>query len=197
MLGLHYRTPQAWAQQALAQPEHLLLDHYFCELKAAAMARRTLKLYGSKHPVLKKLMTELAAEEMTHADQCQALMRQYPRVEPARGGSPYAQGLRKLVHAQGGSGGFLDMLLVCSLIEARSAERFRILADTARGSELGNFYADLYASEVNHYNLFVNLGVDFCGEAATLARLEALRAGEADLIRDLPGGPRMHSGPGA
>ncbi|MCW8130892.1 MAG: hypothetical protein KIS92_11115 [Planctomycetota bacterium] len=196
MLGLHYLTAKDWADQALAQPGHLLLDHYFCELKAAAMARRTLKLYGAKYPVLKSLMNELAAEEMDHAEQCQALMKNYPAVTPERGGSPYAQGLRKLAHAQGGTGGFLDMLLLCSLIEARSAERFKLLADTAQGGELGSFYADLYASEVNHYLLFVGLGTDFFGEDRTLARLEELRAGEAALVRSLPGGPKMHSGPG-
>ncbi|MBI3831259.1 MAG: tRNA-(ms[2]io[6]A)-hydroxylase [Planctomycetes bacterium] len=195
MLGLHSLTPKNWAEQALARPEHLLLDHYFCELKAAAMAQRTLKLYGKKYPVLKKLMIELAAEEMTHAEQCQRLLANHARVQPERGGNPYAQGLRKLAHASGGTGDFLDMLLLCSLIEARSAERFKLLADTAHGTELGRFYEDLFASEVNHYVLFVGLGADYFGEQRTLARLEELRAGEAALIRSLPGGPRMHSGP--
>lgn len=197
MLGLHYATPAAWAQAALADPPALLLDHYFCELKAAAMARRTLRVHGKRHPALKKLMHDLAAEEMEHAERCERFIKELTPVWPAakKGGNPYAQGLRRLADASG-HGAFLDMLLVCSLIEARSAERFKLLADATNGSTMGNFYADLYASEVNHYKLFVALGVDVAGEEATLARLERLRSGEAALIRALPQGPAVHSGYG-
>ena len=84
-----------------------------------------------------------------------------------------------------GRDSFLDMLLVCGLIEARSAEPFRLLADTAHGTELGHFYEDLYASEVNHYLLFTNLGVDFFGEELTMRRLNEMRAVEAQLIQSL------------
>jgi len=193
MLGLHDLTPPAWAQDVLKEPERLLLDHLFCEYKAAAMARRTLKLHGAKYPILKKLMSELAEEELRHAAQCEQLLANMKRPEPQHGGNPYVQGLRQLA-ARTGHGSFLDTLLVNSLIEARSAERFKLLADTARGTELGRFYEDLFASEVNHYVLFVALSADFFGEEKTLTRLEDLRAGEAALLRSLPAGPRMHSG---
>lgn len=191
MLGLHYQTPSGWAAQALARPAELLLDHYFCEVKAAAMAQRTSKLYGSKYPVLKGLMAELAAEETRHAEGVQRFLQAYPRPRAAQGGNRYAQGLRKLAHAEGHDQ-FLGMLLICSLIEARSAERFKLLADAARGTALGSFYEDLFASEVSHYKLFVGLGTDLCGEAETLSRLEEMRTGEAVLIRSLPAGPRIH-----
>ena len=136
-------------------------------------------------------MQELADEEFQHARQVEVFMRQYPRAAPEPGGDKYAQGLRKLWNVRGRDN-FLDMLLVCSLIEARSAERFRLLADCARGTTLGSFYEDLYASEVNHYLLFVGLSNDFFGEAPTLARLDEMRAAEAELIRSLPAGARMH-----
>ena len=38
MLGLRYDTPEGWASRALEEPGALLLDHLFCEQKAAAMA---------------------------------------------------------------------------------------------------------------------------------------------------------------
>jgi len=195
MLGLHDLTPPAWAQAVLQEPERLLMDHLFCEYKAAAMARRTLKLHGAKYPLLKKLMNELAEEELRHAAQCEQLLVPMKRPAPEHGGNLYVQGLRQLA-MRTGNGCFLDALLVNSLIEARSAERFKLLADVARGTELGRFYEDLFASEVNHYLLFVALSVDFFGKEKSLARLEDLRAGEATLLRSLPSGPRMHSGPG-
>lgn len=191
MLGLHYTTPQAWADRVLAEPGPLLLDHLFAEKKAAAMALHTLKVHGKRFPILKNLMTDLANEEFEHADQVERLLKNYPRPEPVKGGNRYAQGLRKLWQVQGRDS-FLDMLLVCGLIEARSAERFRLLADTAHGTELGSFYEDLYASEVNHYLLFTNLGVDFFGEELALSRLNEMRAVEAELIQSMPPGPRIH-----
>ncbi len=194
MLGLHYQTPPAWAQQVLADPAALLLDHYFCELKAAAMAHRTLRVHGSKVPALKKLMTDLANEEMEHARQVEREIRaRYLWPAAPKGGSAYVQGLRKAA-AQEGNGNFLDMLLVCSLIEARSAERFRLLADELKGQALSGFYEDLYASEVNHYVLFVDLAVGQYGEARATSRLETLRAAEGQLVAGLPPLARMHYG---
>src|SRR5438477_4023762 len=133
LLGLHYETPAAWADRVLAEPGALLLDHLFCERKAAAMALHTLRVHGQRFPVLKKLMPELADEEYQHADQVERILKDYPSAPPPQGGSQYAQGLRQLTHVRGRDT-FLDMLLVCGVIEARSAERFRLLADRARGT---------------------------------------------------------------
>lgn len=191
ILGLHYTTPREWASRVLAEPGPLLLDHLFAEKKAAAMALHTLRVHGKRFPILKKLMIDLANEEFDHANQVEVLLREYPRVLPQKGGNRYAQGLRKLWVVQGRDN-FLDMLLVCGLIEARSAERFRLLADEARGTSLGGFYEDLYASEVGHYRLFTQLGVDFFGEELALPRLEEMRAFEAQLIQSMPPGPRIH-----
>ena len=190
-LGLHYQTPPEWADRVLATPGPLLLDHLFAEKKAAAMALHTLKVHGKRFPVLKKLMTDLANEEFEHADRVEKILKDYPKAEAEKGGNRYAQGLRKLWQVRGRDN-FLDMLLVCGLIEARSAERFKLLADTARGSSLGNFYEDLYASEVNHFRLFTELGVDFFGEELATRRLNEMRAVEAELIQSMPPGPRIH-----
>jgi tRNA 2-(methylsulfanyl)-N6-isopentenyladenosine37 hydroxylase len=193
MLGLHYVTPPAWAQQALQDPSQLLLDHLFCERKAAAMALHTLRAEGRRFPKLKPLMTDLANEEFEHAELCEKFLLEFKRPHQTRGGNLYALQLRKLWMGEGRDQ-FLDILLVSSLIEARSAERFKLLADAEKGSALGNFYSDLYASEVNHYRLFVSLSVDFFGEAAATERLNFMRAEEARIIQSMPPGPRIHSG---
>ena len=192
MLGLRYDTPEGWASRALEEPGALLLDHLFCEQKAAAMAMAIARRHGEGKPSLVKLMEELAAEEEEHFDQVEKLLEDYPPATQPRGGNPYAIGLRRVLH-KAGRASFLDKLIVCSLIEARSAERFQLLAKELRGSTLGNFYEDLYASEVGHYRLFVELGVDHAGENRTLERLEELREFEGRLIASLPPGPQIHS----
>jgi len=194
VLGLKFETPDDWASKALEDPGALLLDHLFCERKAAAMAVSILRTHADAYPRLEQLMRELADEEIDHAQQVERLLEDYPNAHQGKGGNEYAKALRKHIHDDGHAS-FLDMLLVCSLIEARSAERFQLLAKETRGSTMGNFYEDLYASEVNHYLLFVKIGVDTFGESKTLERLETLRTFESDLIRSLPGGSRIHSGP--
>lgn len=191
LLGLHHRTPPDWAAQALADPARLLLDHYFCECKAAATARLLLRRHGGKHPPLAKLMTDLAAEEMGHADQVLRFLKDYPRPAPEKGGNRYAQALRDLCRDPEGEN-FLDLLIVCSLIEARSAERFRLLADCAHGSTLGRFYADLYAAEVNHFVLFVKLAHEIHGGERAEQRLREMRQAEARIVLALPWGSRVH-----
>ncbi|MBI3272372.1 MAG: hypothetical protein HYZ53_25495 [Planctomycetes bacterium] len=191
MLGLLYDTPADWAPRVLERPAELLLDHLFCERKAAAMAAHTARCHGDRFPVLRGKMADLAAEELEHARRVEGFLKEYPPITPVRGGNRYAQEIRRLWHRPGRDA-FLDMLLVMSLIEARSAERFRLLADHARGSALGAFYEDLYASEVHHHALFVGLGADFFGEPAAARRLQEMRVAEAELTRSMPAAPRIH-----
>jgi len=191
LLGLHYVTPPEWADRVLADTGALLLDHLFCERKAAAMALHTMRAHGNRFPTLKKLMPDLANEEYQHAEQCERMLRNYPPPPLPEGGSEYAKGLRKLTQTRGRDT-FMDMLLVCGVIESRSAERFRLLADRARGTTLGSFYEDLYASEVNHFLLFTNLASDFYSPELAQARLEEIRVEESRLIQSLPPGPRLH-----
>ncbi len=197
MLGLHAETPPEWAHRVLAQPAPLLLDHVFCEQKAAATARLIERRWGMRFPKLVRPLQALAVEELAHADRVERFLAGYARPASPRGGSPYAQGLRRLVRTDvRGVDPLLDLLLCASLIEARSAERFRRLADAASASTLaalGHFYEDLYAAEVDHYVFFVDVARDLFGAAAE-PRLEELRRAEAALIRSLPPGPRIHSG---
>ena len=66
------------------------------------------------------------------------------------------------------------LLLVASLIEARSCERFKLLAEVARPSSLSRFYEDLYAAEARHHRIFVELAVEIYREQPVMRRLESL-----------------------
>ena len=60
MLGLRYDTPEGWASRALEEPGALLLDHLFCEQKAAAMAMAIAAL--NRKEVSRVILTRPAVE---------------------------------------------------------------------------------------------------------------------------------------
>src|SRR5206468_1959136 len=89
----------------------------------------------------------------------------------ARGGTPsrvhknpYAASLHRLVRAGDARAEILDRLLVCSLIEARSCERFEVLAAACDDEGLRSLYRGLAASERGHHRVFVGLAARVAGE---------------------------------
>jgi tRNA 2-(methylsulfanyl)-N6-isopentenyladenosine37 hydroxylase len=191
MLHLQYETPAAWAQKALEDTDALLLDHRFCEGKAAAMARAFIKRYGNRYPLLAPLMKDLAEEEDEHTALCEQLLKERGGILRPHHGNPYVQELRSAVHKHAG-GKVIDQLLVAGMIEARSAERFRLLAEACRGDTLGRFYEDLFASEARHHALFVSLAVDLFGEETAKERLETIASLEATVMQARPWGSHIH-----
>ena len=75
---------------------------------------------------------------------------------------------------------------------ARSAERFRLLANALRGETLGRFYEDLFASEARHHALFVSLAVEHFGEERAFERLAQLAELEARIVQARPWGSWIH-----
>jgi tRNA-(ms[2]io[6]A)-hydroxylase len=190
VLHLRYETPAAWAAVALGDPVRLLLDHRFCESKAAAMADAMARRHGGRYPALVPLLRALAAEEREHTARCDALLRERGDPHLPHHGNPYVSALRGIAHAYGG--GLLEQLLVAGTIEARSCERFRLLALASRGGPLASFYEDLFASEARHHALFVALAVEIFGEERARARLAEVTAAEARIVAARPWGPHIH-----
>jgi tRNA-(ms[2]io[6]A)-hydroxylase len=190
MLCLTYRTPPSWAEAALADMPMLLSDHYHLELKAAAMAQSMIAKWGESYPRLIAPMTRLIAEETEHAGRVDRFRKEYGVVFDPRRGNPYVRALRRRIACEGAT--LCDLLLTSALIEARSAERFRLIADAGRGSAPAGFYEDLYSAEVGHYVLFTELAAELFGEERTRERLAILAAHEAETARTLPAGPRIH-----
>ena len=89
----------------------------------------------------------------------------------------------------------LDLLLTGALIEARSCERFAVLAPHLP-PKLGKFYAGLLASEARHFEHYLAFAKSECGvDAAQIdARLDELKQIEAALIADPDPEFRFHSG---
>ncbi|MFT5355289.1 MAG: tRNA-(ms[2]io[6]A)-hydroxylase, partial [Polyangiales bacterium] len=85
----------------------------------------------------------------------------------------------------------LDRLIVSALIEARSCERFKILAEGLNNERLQAFYHGLMVAEARHFRLFVDLAESIFGPEAR-ARLKVVAAREAEVAHQLPLGPTVH-----
>src|SRR5690606_31898232 len=87
----------------------------------------------------------------------------------------------------------VDRLLVAGLIEARSCERFQVLADHVNDSELSSFYRGLFESEARHHTTYTRLATHFAPETQVMRRLDELASHEAAIIDAGEESPRMHS----
>jgi tRNA-(ms[2]io[6]A)-hydroxylase len=90
----------------------------------------------------------------------------------------------------------LDLMLIGALIEARSAERFRLLAPRLP-QPLADFYTTLERSEARHFELYLNLAqaIDSSeGRAECARRLRSIAEREAELATAPDDAFRFHSG---
>ena len=193
-LPLLSRTPVAWARNVLADPISLLIDHAFLEKKAANNAMELMTHWPNDwHPGWVETMTSVARDEAAHLAQVvRLLMRRGGRLSRTHKNS-YANALRLLVR-RGEAMEVVDRLFVSALIEARSCERFSVLAEASTDSELGAFYASLFASELGHYRVFLKLAHEVAPGPATESRWQHMLASEARVLAERPEGPRIHSG---
>ena len=88
----------------------------------------------------------------------------------------------------------LDRLLISALIEARSCERFDVLARVCADRELARFYHRLGSSELGHYTVFLHLSEYAAPEREVDARWAEMLEAEAQILAAQPAGPRIHGG---
>ena len=192
-LPLLSQTPIAWAHAVLAEPIALLIDHAFLERKAANNALELMTKWPGNHvPGWVETMTAVARDEAAHLSQVTRLLARRGGTLERVHKNPYANELRQLVR-KGENGEVLDRLFVSALIEARSCERFGVLAAVA-DEELAKFYNALYSSELGHYKVFLKLAARIAGRKNADARWQEMLTAEADILARQEPGPRIHSG---
>jgi tRNA 2-(methylsulfanyl)-N6-isopentenyladenosine37 hydroxylase len=188
---LHAPTPSAWVDEAVKRWRELLLDHANCEKKAASTALALMFAYPEDQPLVLAL-SRLAREELRHFEQVQGAMRalgvSFTRQRPGR----YAHALRGMLRTSD-PGRKLDLLLAGALIEARSAERFVLLAPRLP-QPLARLYETLALSEARHFELYMGLARSVAPHDWR-QRLETLAAREAELAATPDRTLRFHSGP--
>lgn len=155
MLGLKLPTDPRWADIAETNLENILIDHAWCEQKAASNAISLISNNPDKEQLVHEL-TKIAIEEMQHFQMVIDIIK-------ARGFSlgperkdNYVTQLMKFAKKDGSKNSALtDRLLFAAMIEARSCERFRVLSKKLKDTELARFYHELMVSEATHYTTFL------------------------------------------
>ncbi|MGQ0615197.1 MAG: tRNA isopentenyl-2-thiomethyl-A-37 hydroxylase MiaE [Planctomycetaceae bacterium] len=182
MLGLKGRTDPAWAVVALRDELALLRDHAHLERKAAG---HVVTLIGQVPEAGPELL-EVGREELEHFDRVCGLLRARGAELGADGGNPYVRRL-----ARAGEATALDRVLRMGLIEARSYERFCLLAEAAAG-DLRALYDGLKESEAGHHALFLRIAYDRWPREAVRERWDRLAKAEAAIVAATTWGPRIH-----
>jgi len=185
-------TPDRWIENALENQSLMLIDHANCEKKAASTALSLINRYTDNFELINK-MSRLAREEMRHFEQVIALMKRrkipYEHVSASR----YAAGLRDLARKEDPAK-LVDVLIIGAFIEARSCERFALLAPHL-DAELEKFYLSLLKSEARHYQDYLKLAKTVAGDRSINDRIELIAQRERELIESPDNQFRFHSGP--
>ena len=181
----------AWLEQAIAQPELVLIDHAHCERKAAGVALQLMFRYQSDEE-LAGALSPLAREELEHFEQVLQVLQARGQALRPLAAPPYGASLAKQVRRDEPQRR-LDSFLGAGLIEARSHERMALLAEHSPDPELRGLYGELVASEARHFGLYWLLCERGWPRAVVADRLAALAHDEAAILASLHPQPRMHS----
>lgn len=193
VLGLELPTDPRWVNIAEKNIEEILVDHAYCEQKAASSCISLIILYP-EHDELVDTLTPVVAEEWSHFERVlEELRKRGMKLGPQRK-DEYVERLMKIVR-KGGSRPeqLVEKLLLNALIEARSCERFRLLWKEIADVELSKFYYELMVSEAGHYKNFLALAKRYLDPAKVEARWREMLQQESEIMASLDvRGDRMH-----
>ncbi len=191
MLCLKVPTDAAWAPEAMRDVDAVLVDHAHCEMKAASNAL-SLATRHPGHVAVVQALTALAREEIEHFQRVHAVLVERGVTLGPPPVDTYAAELRRagktLPRAPGEAALLVDRLLVGALIEARSCERFKLLAEATAvdpaHAALHALWNELLGAEARHYRTFVDLATAAAGgdRDAVQARLERLASLEGEIV---------------
>lgn len=193
MLGLKLPTDPRWVNLAEKNLEEILVDHAYCEQKAASSCISLIVKYADRHKLV-EVLTPVVSEEWTHFRMVLAELDKRGMKLGRQRKDEYVVQLMKLERKGGPpERQLMDKLLINALIEARSCERFRLLSIEIADEELRKFYHDLMISEANHYVNFVDLAKEYSPAGEVNQRLKEMLDEEAKIIASLDvRGDRMH-----
>jgi len=192
------QTPNEWLDEAVNNLDILMQDHANCEKKAAGTAMNLMFRYSFFTDLQVKL-AQLVREEMLHYEQVLEFMTKRGQEWKGLSAGRYAGGLRKEIRTYEPEA-FIDVLVIGAFVEARSCERFYVLAPRV-DDELGRYYRYLLKSESRHFEDYLALALDVAKTAKMKdpeediqQRIEHIREVEKNLILTPDDTFRFHSG---
>ncbi len=193
VLGLTLPTDPRWVNIAEMNIEDILVDHAYCEQKAASTCISLIVQYPDKEKLIETL-TPVVAEEWTHFERVlKELKKRGMKLGMARK-DEYVDQLATAIKKGGNrQQQLIEKLLMCALIEARSCERFRLLSIEIADESLSKFYYELMVSEAGHYKNFISLAKEYKEAKQVEKQWRELLRIEGEIISKLePRGDRMH-----
>lgn len=181
MLLFREKIPDTWFAKVVGDLPAVLIDHAHLERKAATSALN-LEKYRSTQKYVRTL-NEIAIEELQHFELVLDLLQARGVEMRFTPQSPWITGLMRAIR-HGVDEQVIDHLIVASLIEGRSCEKFQILRDglPSIDNELAEFYGSLVESEGNHYATFWLMACEI-NNAEAHTRLDFFLDLEAKLMR--------------
>ncbi|MFO7702377.1 MAG: tRNA-(ms[2]io[6]A)-hydroxylase [Psychroflexus maritimus] len=192
MLGLKLPTDPRWADIANKNIKEILIDHAWCEQKAASTAISLIVSFPEYSELVEE-MHDLVQEEMSHFKMVHDLLKER-NIELGRDRKDlYVVELMKFF-PKGGSrtNQLTHRLMYAALIEARSCERFRLLSENLEDQKLARFYRKLMISEAGHYTLFLKLARKYGEENIVNEKWNKLLVYEAQIMKDLSKNETVH-----
>lgn len=184
ILKLKLPTDPLWVKNVVeSNIEEILVDHAFCEQKAATNAITIIV----QNPNLSDLVNEmamLAQEEMEHFKRVHDIILARGFILGKERRDHYVNELFQFL-VKGGSRKqqLVDRLLFSAMIEARSCERFKVMSEHINDSELATFYHELMISEAGHYTMFLRMAKKYAGSIDVDKRWQDFLHYEAGVIQ--------------
>ena len=194
MLGLKLPTDPRCVNIVEKSIEEILIDHAYCEQKAASTCISLIVNYPDKTELVDTL-TPIVAEEWGHFRMVLAELEKRGYKLGKQRKDEYVGALLTFIKKGGDRNDQLvEKLLMNALIEARSCERFRLLSLHIEDEGLKKFYHDLMASEAGHYRTFIDLAKKYGrSEAIVMERWQEWLNFEEKLLQSWElRGDRMH-----
>lgn len=189
-LPIQIPTDPHWTRVAIQEMDAFLIDHASCERKAHAAAMMMVQKFP-EFPELQDRMIQLAREELDHFQQVVKILRQRGLALKTDEVDPYVkQLLTQVRHPR--EEHILDRLMVAAVIEARSCERFCLIAEELPQSDLKDFYIQFAAEESAHFPLVVGTAKLYYPESTVFRRLHDLLTFEASIMPQMIVRPTVH-----
>ena len=193
VLGLELPTDPRWSGIAKKNIHEILIDHAYCEQKAASSCISLIIQYPEKEKLV-TVLTPVVAEEWNHFERVLTELRKRRLWLGPHRKDDYVEALQKIIR-KGGSREqqLVEKLLLNALIEARSCERFRLLWMEINDQSLSQFYHELMISEAGHYKTFLSLAKEFADPKKVESRWREFLSEESEIIKTLTlRGDRLH-----
>ncbi len=184
ILKLKLPTDPLWVKNVVeSNIEEILVDHAFCEQKAATNAITIIV----QNPNLSDLVNEmamLAQEEMEHFKRVHDIILARGFILGKERRDHYVNELFQFL-VKGGSREqqLVDRLLFSAMIEARSCERFKVMSEHINDPELATFYHELMISEAGHYTMFLRMAKKYASSIDVDKRWQDFLHYEAGVIQ--------------